>query len=132
MTEAPRNTEAPRSPQRLYRPSYALIYAGIVPVIQDIGRAHGYAVAVHGSMATDLDLLACPWVDDAADPEALIEAIRGHMGCMFFVEGRQQPEAKPHGRLAWSMHFHAEGLQVGGPYLDISVMPRATDDVHAV
>lgn len=111
--------------QRRNGPSYALVYAGIIPVIGEIGRAHGYAIAVHGSMATDLDLVACPWTDEASDAETLIDAIRKHMGCIFLEGCLSAPVDKPHGRRAWSMHFDKKsGFAVGGPYLDISVMPR--------
>lgn len=117
---------------RLHKPSYALVYAAIIPVIQEIGRDHGYAIAVHGSMATDLDLLACPWTIEATDAETLVNAIHTHFQCMCFVRMEGQPEAKPHGRLAWSMHFNPEhDLPHGGPYLDISVMPRILNEGEA-
>lgn len=121
--------------QRLACPSYALVYATILPGLQEIARAHGYALAVHGSMATDLDLIACPWTDEATDAETMIEAIRERV-VAFFPVGYQlsgemvpNPQPKPHGRLSWAFHFdftHPMHTSTGvyAPYLDISVMPR--------
>ena len=122
-------------PQRLACPSYALVYATILPGLQAIARDHGYALTVHGSMATDLDLVACPWTEEATDAETMIEAIRERMVATFPTgyklagEMVPNPEPKPHGRLGWAFHFdfthplHTSNDH-GSPYLDISVMPR--------
>lgn len=66
--------------------------------------------------------LPVPGYDDADSAEALIESLRlavngihGDQVC-----GVRRVDAKPHGRRAWTLYFN-EG---GGPYLDISVMPR--------
>lgn len=75
-------------------------------------RPHGYAVAVHGSMQRDLDLVAIPWVDDAAEPQVLVEALQ--KACKGKLIG---PEQKPHGRMSWSI------VLAGGAYVDLSVMP---------
>ena len=111
--------------------SMALVYAAIVPIVQSVARRLGYAVAVHGSMARDLDLLAAPWTDDAVSAEELAAAVRDALYCEYF-EGMEQPKQKPHGRLAWSMRFvDKSGLieHVGGPYIDLSVMPRYEENL---
>lgn len=106
-------------------PSYAVIYAGIYPVVREIAKEHGYALAVHGSMMTDLDLLAVPWVEEAADPEVVVEAICSHLRLMWEGVDYENPTDKPHGRRAWCLHINRkEEVKVGGPYLDISFMPR--------
>ena len=107
-------------------PSYAVIYAGIYPVVREIAREHGYALAVHGSMHTDLDLLAAPWVEDAAEPLVVVEAICKHLRLMWQATWYENPVEKPHGRLGWCLHLnHADpDVMTGGPYLDISFMPR--------
>jgi hypothetical protein len=126
-------TDPPRKHvQRLAQPAYALVYAAIIPILQEIGRTHGYAIAVHGSMATDLDLLACPWTDGAQEAEVLVEAIRTHFSLMFQVTHQENPSIRSHGRRAWSMQFDQEtGFAIGGPYLDVSVMPRILAAVSA-
>lgn len=110
-------------PPRMRSTAYALAFAAALPQLKAIAREHGYALAVHGSMATDLDLIAAPWVEDAAAPEVLIEALRAAVGGIILDEDEWQsnPSHRPHGRLAWSI-YPAQGP--GAPYLDVSVMPR--------
>ena len=127
-THAPPATEAQGArPQRMRMPACALVFANYIPHLQQVARECGYALAVHGSMATDLDLIACPWVPDAVSAEELIEALRtshvgGTLGTQNSVDGKPgSPEHKPHGRRAWSIYFSETCT---GPYLDVSVMPR--------
>lgn len=100
-------------------------YVSMLPVLIRAAAAHGYALAIHGSLTRDLDLIAVPWTDEADGPEQLVQAIIEAAGG-YLVErpksdhfpGVRDPAQKPHGRLAWSIHLG------GGPYLDLSVMPR--------
>jgi hypothetical protein len=41
-----------------------------------VARSKGYALAVHGSLARDIDLVAVPWVEEAASAAELAEAVR--------------------------------------------------------
>jgi len=119
-------------PQRLRSGAYALCFAASLPQLQAVARKQGYALAVHGSMATDFDLIACPWTEEATDAEtlaaALCECVGGHVR---LLEGRligRNPGWKPHGRLAYSFYLSKtpDGLTSYGPYLDLSIMPRTT------
>jgi hypothetical protein len=111
-------------------------YVWILPHLTALARTHGYALGLHGSMNRDLDLIAVPWVDDAQPADVLVEAIRaavdGYMIADGTAAGRWDPEKsafvpavvrtpshKPHGRLAWSIHFSGSAF-----YIDLSVMPR--------
>lgn len=93
--------------------AFTMIYAQLVAV----ARECGYALALHGSMGRDLDLIAIPWVEDALSAEELVARI---MACSAaFRESRWPINDKPHGRRSWVMHLG------GGPYIDLSIMPRA-------
>lgn len=104
-------------------PTPAPAYAAMFVPLTNIARKHGYALAVHGSLQSDMDLVAIPWTDEADAAYDLMESIRkwacevmsrmfGEQAC---VDG---PECKPHGRVAWS-------LSMGGvSVIDFSVMPR--------
>ncbi len=110
------------------------IYKLLIGPLRQKARALGYALAVHGTLARDIDLIACPWTDEAVEAKTLAEELRkvaekvnpagvafcrDHMRAanpQFFDDGC--PGMKPHGRLAWSFHLG------GGPYIDLSVMPR--------
>jgi hypothetical protein len=111
---------------RLSDPTRPAAYVALVPAIAKVAREFGYAVGVHGSMATDLDIVLVPWTDEAGDAADVVEAIR------LLVGGKKKkhdvlPQEKPHGRLAWSYYLTEEGANsygAVGPYLDISVTPK--------
>jgi hypothetical protein len=114
------------NPQRRLYPAMAMVYAHLLPRLQSVAREHGYALAVHGSMATDFDLLACPWTEYAVDAYVLIEALCGAVGGILAErDWDTNPSLRAHGRLAWSIYFDAQSAKdCSGPYLDISVMPK--------
>ena len=111
--------------------SNATAFALLLPGLMKAGREVGYAIAVHGSMARDLDMVAVPWTEEAVSAERLIlhllAAVDGRLrNSARKREGSEEwdrvhasePTSKPHGRLAWSIHVGQDGL-----YLDVSVMP---------
>lgn len=91
---------------------------------RNIAREYGYTLAVHGSLARDIDMVAVPWTEQAADPERLLTDLRG-AAVGIFGRARFDPTEgwteKPHGRIARSIHVYCEGHFF---YFDISVMPR--------
>ena len=97
----------------------SVIYGMLVPGLQEKARECGYAVAFHGSMVRDFDIVAIPWTDEATEPEVLLDLIADAFSPMVKEQRISSgPEAKPHGRLAWTMPIGC------GLYLDISFMPR--------
>lgn len=98
-------------------PWYVMAYVGL----DRIAWRLGYALALHGSMARDLDLVAIPWTEDAESPEKLIEAfVKFVIKKADGVEMKPPlPELKPHGRLAYVIPIG----YATGHYLDISIMP---------
>lgn len=104
-------------------------YAVLYPALVAVARSKGYALSVHGSMTRDFDLIAVPWVPEAAEAEELIMALKAECGGVFttvymdeICSTTKQATAKPHGRRCWSIHLTEQGA--AGPYLDISVMPK--------
>ncbi|GAC1536540.1 MAG: hypothetical protein NVS3B10_00560 [Polyangiales bacterium] len=120
----------------------------LLPALREVARRHGYALAVHGSLQRDIDLVAAPWTEHAttaanfardiyAACAAIVGCVTGPAG---WTEGNDSPPpsgslpnpaSKPHGRLGWTIHF------TGASYIDLSVMPRvervdATDPSKAV
>jgi hypothetical protein len=118
-------------------PFFACIYHGLA----ETARKHGYALTIHGTVTADLDLVAIPWTDDAADPVTLKDALMHHIGACGYddvlrssgltedqvqqILARKEPGTdlggtkKPHGRIAWNLYFVD-----GGAKVDLSVMPR--------
>ena len=115
--------------------SNAVAYTLLLPQLMEAGREVGYAVAVHGSMARDLDLIAVPWTEEAVSAERLVmhlmAAVDGKLrngsrqseGNWVRVPG-SEPAIKAHGRQAWTIHLGNEGL-----HLDVSVMPLCAGGV---
>lgn len=124
---------------------FACLYAGLC----DVARKHGYALAAHGSMVTDFDLIAVPWTEQAIEAEELMQHIMSHLDavdyrgllvrdCSSWANDKQidqmvknerersgEPRGpfdcalKPHGRKAWNLYMAA------GVKIDLSVMPKA-------
>ena len=106
---------APDEPRAYLAPAYTLLF----PILSNAARECGYALALHGSMARDLDLIAVPWTEQAVPASDLIQRLI--TACGGFLHKREAvsgPELKPHGRLAWTINLG------GGPWLDVSVTPR--------
>lgn len=103
----------------------ASVYAWMVPALRAIAREHGYAIGLHGSMARDLDLVAVPWVDNAASAEVLVAAVMKAVGGSFAPADwgfERNPAIRPHGRRAWSIYFSGSMF-----YIDLSIMPVASN-----
>lgn len=101
-----------------FSPLFASMYCGLC----DIARKHGYALAIHGTMNIDFDLVAIPWTDEAVEPIVFINEL-SHL--INIIDGNihhglynKEPEIKPHGRLAWLLMLGS------GASIDLSVMPK--------
>lgn len=109
------------------KPTFAPAYVALFPILSEIAHEHGYALAVHGSLQNDFDLVAVPWTVGAHTAEELIAALAKRCNLCYgeFGTGVLGPELKPHGRRAWFLIVGA------GSGLDISVMPRMTRESYS-
>lgn len=120
-------------------PTFAPFFACLYPGLCEVARKHGYALAIHGTVTADLDLVAVPWTDQAIEGVELKDALMEHIGgcgyddllrrhgmseadvekIMARKESRQASgaETKPHGRLSWNLYLDA------GAKVDLSVLP---------
>lgn len=95
-----------------------------------VARSCGYAVAVHGSLRfeRDLDLVAVPWTPEAVSADRLVARLCEDVPLVESPTAgaatARNPEAKPWGRLAWSLAGCPEHR-----YVDLSVAPRAGEPV---
>jgi hypothetical protein len=108
-------------------PARAAAYVALYPMLVAIAKRHGYALAVHGSVTRDFDLVAIPWIEEASEPMKLMKAIKRATRAVIHHDEMDslvnwKPTEKPHGRLAFSLHVTNHGMY--GGYLDISVMPK--------
>ena len=97
-----------------------VMYANYYGIMKEIAAKYGYAIAIHGSMTRDLDLIAVPWVEE---PGAVLDMFREFNDAIgmdyqnFDTPYSTIPTLKPHGRIAYTLPTGAGG------YVDISVMP---------
>lgn len=101
----------------------------LLPALRFRAKSCGYALAVHGSMQRDIDVVAVPWREHAVGAEDLIAAIREIVKAVTRIDHVEGPTPKPAGRAAWSLHLTAYGGD--GPYLDISVFGPTTKPSEA-
>jgi len=118
-----------------HAPKTVKAFGKLIKPLRARARELGYALGVHGTLLRDIDLIAAPWSRDAVSARHLAEALRIEaervIGFAFdrdasrsnnphyFNEG--SPGHKPHGRRCWTFHLG------GGPYIDLSVMPRENE-----
>lgn len=92
----------------------------VLPQLRGVARVCGYALAVHGSLERDLDLIAVPWTDKASPPDELVQSLartcRAATGWGFWHNAGKFTE-KPHGRVATTIVATAE-VQI-----DLSITP---------
>lgn len=102
-------------------PSYSPVYAAaLYPELAVIARRHGYALAVHGSLRRDIDLIAVPWVQSPSEPQAVVDAFCAE----FWIRQIGAPQEKPHGRRAWTITVgHGECS------IDLSFVPSNGEEV---
>ena len=118
-------------------------YGNIYNRIAELGYANGYCCALHGSVATDLDIVAVPWTEESIDGYELAKLlvnmfyegayIQGNGGEIFggdreYAESLPESDEglyglKPHGRKVYT-------IILGHPfrdicyYIDLSIMPK--------
>ena len=103
--------------------------------MRDVARQDGWALAVHGSMTRDLDVVAVPWTDAATVEPAFVEAMRAavasELGGVAVIgageDGRTRGfKVKPNGRRCYTLHSTSEQLvedeNGAHPYVDLSIL----------
>lgn len=93
----------------------------IIRPLRERAKLCGWALAVHGSLARDIDLVAVPWTDRALTEDQLAGSLKQVLAKMYPIELEIAPGAgqpKPHGRLCWSWWIRP------WTYVDLSIFPR--------
>jgi len=97
------------------KPNYAPVYAAaLYPDMAEIFVKHGYALAVHGSLRRDFDLIAVPWVKSPSDPDVVLAEITK----TFFIRQVDGGSMRDHGRKAYSI-----SVGFGECAIDLSFFP---------
>lgn len=96
------------------RPAF---YAAMWDDIRKCAMDHGWAVALHGSLKSDMDIMAMPWTEDAIKFTDLIDHIvqlfdGNYIAQNYFITYSE----KPHNRVVATIPIWADF------YLDISTI----------
>lgn len=103
------------------RPLHAPIYAAaLYPDLCKIFQQCGYALAVHGSLARDFDLIAVPWAESVSPAAEVLAIVESTFSAVVVGE----KAIKNHGRIAYTV---AIGFGCCG--LDLSFMPTQDTEV---
>lgn len=95
--------------------NYSPVYCALYPQLAEISRSHGYAMAVHGSMARDMDAICVPWTEKPSEPQAVVDEI---VKTFDIREVGGPPTFKLHNRLVYTL-----SIGFGECFIDLSFMP---------
>jgi hypothetical protein len=93
-----------------------VVYATFFGIIKEIAEKNGYALAIHGSMTNDFDLVAIPWVEKPKHYLTMLKEIAEKIDNRYDRLPYDTTEEKPHNRIAFTIGTG------GGGYLDISII----------
>jgi hypothetical protein len=95
----------------------AAFYACIWPDIRNAALDCGWALGLHGSLSSDMDIMAMPWTEYAKPVEEMIKAISDcFTESPFKEEHTVASYGKPNGRVVYTMSIWSDW------YLDINVI----------
>jgi hypothetical protein len=95
----------------------AAFYACVWNDLRNAALNCGWALGLHGSLASDMDIMAMPWTEDAKPVEVMIKALSDCFTDNPFADKHLTPHYdKPNGRVVYTMTIFADF------YLDINVM----------
>lgn len=96
----------------------ATFYAVLYSDFRRVAIECGYSLAIHGSMARDMDLIAVAWTEDAVPHEELVAKISNCIGETIWKDKHKTSfELKPHGRIAYILDI------MGDWFIDLSIIP---------
>jgi hypothetical protein len=94
----------------------AAFYASLWPDLKNAALDCGWALALHGSLSNDMDLMAMPWVEGCTSVDEMIEALEK---CFTDPGPRIKTTVtsdKPNNRVVYTIHIWADF------YLDINII----------
>jgi hypothetical protein len=113
--------EMPKQAAEITTNGRAVFYAVLWPSFRQAAIDVGWSLGLHGSMASDMDMMAMPWTEDAVEEPELIAALSACIGKTVWTEYHFKPfYGKPFGRVVYTLSIGSDW------YIDLSVMPKQT------
>lgn len=99
----------------------AVFFAAMWDDLRNAALSHGWALALHGSLKSDMDIMAMPWDEHASSVDVMINQL-----CLCFTEAAQiekmikRSTDKPNNRVVYTLPIWADF------YLDINVIEQVS------
>jgi hypothetical protein len=95
----------------------AVFYAVLYNDFRKAALDCGYALALHGSMTRDMDLIAVPWVAEATTPKELVSKISDCIGDTVWKDKHTiGQEIRPFNRIVYTLSV------MGDWFIDLSII----------
>lgn len=95
----------------------AVFYAAMWDDFRQAAMNKGWALALHGSLASDMDIMAMPWTNEATTETEMIEALRNCFCQPEFI-GLRISDDLPNNRRVFTLSIWADF------YLDINIIKQ--------
>ena len=104
-----------------------VFYAVLFNSMKKAALELGYTLTLHGSMHNDMDLIAVAWIDNAAPPEQLVQAIDDCIGHTVWKDHNiTTMKKRPHGRLSYTISI------MGDWVIDLSIIPPDSNEKDSI
>jgi len=112
--------------EEVFKEGKPVFYALLYNSMREAALNCGYALALHGSLQSDMDIMAMPWVEDAKPVEDLIHALDDCIGKTVWKDMKWKGRTeKPHGRIVYTIAI------AGSWHIDLSVIsPNPKIEYH--
>lgn len=100
----------------------AVFYAAMWDDLRNAALDCGWALGLHGSLKSDMDIMAMPWTEEALPAPVMISALCGCFTDAEDLTGTVQVTIKPNNRTVYTLSIWADF------YLDISVITTHDTD----
>ena len=82
-----------------------MFYACVLESLRKIAKENGYALAIHGSCASDLDLIAVRWNDVYSKPNDLVKSLLNELSNYAFGRVQFETLTTPEHRYKNQIHY---------------------------
>lgn len=97
-----------------------MFYACVLESLRKIAKANGYTLAIHGSCASDLDLIAVRWNEEFSTPNELVRCLLNELSNYAFGKVKFEELTKPEHRYKNQIHYTIP--IISDWYIDLTVI----------
>jgi len=96
----------------------AVFYACMWDDFRQAALNNGWALGLHGSLASDMDIMAMPWIENCSGIDEMIKSLED---CLTIPDAAahfktKRSDDKPNGRVVYTVHIFSDF------YLDINII----------